>query len=69
MQGLGLKQQKWRHFCTKGNLLDAFSILISLAVVGLYVRRGLLAASVLRQHRQDRSRSVCSSVRKGGGAP
>ncbi|XP_015283694.1 PREDICTED: polycystic kidney disease protein 1-like 3 [Gekko japonicus] len=55
-QGRGLKRQRWRHFRAKGNLLDAFSVLISLTVVGLYVRRGLLAASVLREHRQDRSR-------------
>ncbi|XP_060109861.1 LOW QUALITY PROTEIN: polycystin-1-like protein 3 [Heteronotia binoei] len=55
-QAQGLKEQKWRHFHTKRSLLDAFSVLVSLSVVGLYVRRGLLAAGVQRQHRQDRSR-------------
>ncbi|XP_077166484.1 polycystin-1-like protein 3 isoform X3 [Paroedura picta] len=58
VQGQGLKQAKWRHFRTKGNLLDAFSLLSGMTVVGLYVRRGFLAASILRQHRQDRSRFV-----------
>ncbi|KAL8195161.1 UNVERIFIED_CONTAM: hypothetical protein K2H54_047344 [Gekko kuhli] len=68
-QGRGLKRQRWRHFRAKGNLLDAFSVLISLSVVGLYVRRGLLAASVLREHRQDRSRFLrVSEVANTGAA-
>nr|XP_056718403.1 polycystic kidney disease protein 1-like 3 [Euleptes europaea] len=58
VQGQCVKQQKWRYCRSQENLLDAFSILISLTVVGLYVRRRLLAAGVLRQYRQDRSRFV-----------
>ncbi|XP_048371286.1 polycystic kidney disease protein 1-like 3 [Sphaerodactylus townsendi] len=58
VQGLSLKQKRWNYWRTKGTLLDAFSVLISLTAVGLYVRRQLLAAKVLREHRQDRTRFV-----------
>ncbi|XP_054856260.1 polycystic kidney disease protein 1-like 3 [Eublepharis macularius] len=58
VQGQRLKEQRWRYFSTKRNLLDALSVLISLTVVGLYVKRGVLAASVLRRLRRDRSSFV-----------
>uniref|UniRef100_A0A670ILC9 Polycystin 1 like 3, transient receptor potential channel interacting n=1 Tax=Podarcis muralis TaxID=64176 RepID=A0A670ILC9_PODMU len=37
-QGRQLKQQKWKYFSSKRNLLDASTILISVAAIGLYRR-------------------------------
>lgn len=55
-QGQQLKQQKWKYFSSKRNLLDASTILISVAAIGLYVKRRVLAEGILKQHRQDRKK-------------
>ncbi|XP_053126330.1 polycystic kidney disease protein 1-like 3 isoform X3 [Hemicordylus capensis] len=55
VQGQRLKQQKGRYLGQKENLLDASTLLFSVAAVSLHVKRGLLAKSILRRRRQDRS--------------
>lgn len=56
MQGQRLKCQKWLYFRRKGNLLDAITLLLSIAAVGLYTKRRLLAERILQQYRQNHSR-------------
>ncbi|XP_060132445.1 polycystin-1-like protein 3 [Zootoca vivipara] len=58
VQGQQLKQQKWKYFSSKRNLLDASTILISVAAIGLYVKRRVLAEGIMKQHRQDRNRFI-----------
>ncbi|XP_053257890.1 LOW QUALITY PROTEIN: polycystic kidney disease protein 1-like 3 [Podarcis raffonei] len=58
VQGRQLKQQKWKYFSSKRNLLDASTILISMAAIGLYVKRRVLAEGILKQHRQDRNKFI-----------
>uniref|UniRef100_A0A8D2LFP5 Polycystin 1 like 3, transient receptor potential channel interacting n=1 Tax=Varanus komodoensis TaxID=61221 RepID=A0A8D2LFP5_VARKO len=58
VQGRQVKRQKLRYFGSKGSLLDASVTLISVAAVGLHVKRSLLAHGLLRRHRQDRTRFI-----------
>ncbi|XP_044284043.1 polycystic kidney disease protein 1-like 3 [Varanus komodoensis] len=58
LQGRQVKRQKLRYFGSKGSLLDASVTLISVAAVGLHVKRSLLAHGLLRRHRQDRTRFI-----------
>uniref|UniRef100_A0ABM5EUS6 LOW QUALITY PROTEIN: polycystin-1-like protein 3 n=1 Tax=Pogona vitticeps TaxID=103695 RepID=A0ABM5EUS6_9SAUR len=57
-QGQRLVRQRLGYFRSKGNLLDAGAVLIGVAIVGLYVKRTLLAESILRQHRQNRHQFI-----------
>nr|XP_020644031.1 polycystic kidney disease protein 1-like 3 [Pogona vitticeps] len=57
-QGQRLARQRLGYFRSKGNLLDAGAVLIGVAIVGLYVKRTLLAESILRQHRQNRHQFI-----------
>ncbi|XP_077787790.1 polycystin-1-like protein 3 isoform X2 [Podarcis muralis] len=58
VQGRQLKQQKWKYFSSKRNLLDASTILISVAAIGLYAKRRVLTEGILKQHRQDRNKFI-----------
>ncbi|KAJ7311801.1 hypothetical protein JRQ81_006110 [Phrynocephalus forsythii] len=53
-----LVQQKLGYFRSKGNLLDASTVLIGVATVGLYVKRTLLAESILQHHRRNRHQFI-----------
>ncbi|XP_066494036.1 polycystin-1-like protein 3 [Tiliqua scincoides] len=55
VQGQHLKHQKWLYFHRKRNLLDASTLLLSVAAVGLYVKRHLLTECILQQYRQNHS--------------
>uniref|UniRef100_A0A8C8RV32 Polycystin 1 like 3, transient receptor potential channel interacting n=1 Tax=Pelusios castaneus TaxID=367368 RepID=A0A8C8RV32_9SAUR len=58
VQARQLKQQKWRYCCSQRKVLDVSVILISLAAIGVYIKRCLLQDSVMQKYQQDRSRFV-----------
>ncbi|KAM5208636.1 polycystin-1-like protein 3 isoform 2-T3 [Hipposideros larvatus] len=58
IQGLRLKQQRWRFFTRKKNVLDVGIILISFVILGLDMKLSSLHKKNMAQYRCDRDRFI-----------